>query len=59
MDKLTVTQEDRETAAQVYGRFGDTHNASIVKAGERDDDWLVQAFARYRIDAALTPGETK
>lgn len=44
-----ITQADRDMAARIFGAFG-IHGEKIVKAGWADDDDIVQAFARHRME---------
>ena len=52
MDKVTVTQADREAAAEIERiACGPKSEIKAILSGERDSDPLVQAFARHRIVA--------
>lgn len=54
MTKVAVTQADQEAAASVYARFRDHDYAAWVRAGTNamgDNDSIIQAFARHRIEA--------
>lgn len=54
---LPVTVEDREAAARVTDTLGDYLFAGKkIRAGESDEHWLVQAFARHR-QAHSLPGD--
>lgn len=44
------TQVDRYAAAFIYDRIiCDAQRAEYVREGRRDEDWIVQAFARHRL----------
>ena len=49
MDKIEVTQVDREAAADVLHDNLGWYRAAPVRAGEMDNDSVVQAFARHRL----------
>lgn len=48
MDKIEVTQADREAAAAVLHDNLGWYRAAPVRAGEMDNDSVVQAFAAHR-----------
>lgn len=54
-DEMTkITQADREAAAAFYGTWGATkgwqHLEEPIRKGLVDDNALVQAFARHRVE---------
>ena len=49
MDKIEVTDADREAAAAVLHDNLGWYRAAPVRAGEMDNDSVVQAFARHRL----------
>jgi len=49
MDKIEVTQADRKAAASYHNQRGERVTADFITKGERDDGYLVQAFARHRL----------
>jgi len=49
MDKIEVTQADREAAADILHDNLGWYRAAPVRAGEMDNDSVVQAFARHRL----------
>lgn len=50
---MTVTQADRDAAAQIFERFddGDGTRAINCRLGNMDDLWLVGFTAKHREDA--------
>lgn len=48
---VEVTQADREAAARLVSKMGDTIRALNITCGNLDDAPEVQAFARHRINA--------
>ncbi|WP_439538659.1 hypothetical protein [Sphingomonas sp.] len=55
MDKVEVTQEDREAAAQfsesIVGKTNGRDEIARCREGKEDATYLVQAFARHRAAA--------
>lgn len=51
MDEVTVTQADREAAANLIGRIGLSWSGDMIRAGKSDDHDYVQAFAHHRHQA--------
>ncbi|MGE8135687.1 hypothetical protein ACQKO5_18940 [Novosphingobium subterraneum] len=49
---VEVTPADRERAAAFYDQQNKFHYADSIRAGEFDVSYLVQSFARHRIEAA-------
>ena len=49
MDKIEVMQADRKAAASYHNQRGEHVTADFITKGERDDGYLVQAFARHRL----------
>ena len=54
MDKIEVTDADREAAAAVLHDNLGWYRAAPVRAGEMDNDSVVQAFARFERDILAT-----
>ncbi len=50
-----VTQADRDQAGRIYQHWRDHDYAGWVKNGQKDSDWIVQAFARHRLSAPPIP----
>lgn len=60
VEALEVIQADREAAANVIDRINcDTQTAKSVREGFRDDQWILQAFARHRIEHSPTPARNE
>lgn len=51
---LVVTQADREAAASIYEGWGIGWRAQRLLTGGYDDDSIVQAFAKHRIQSLST-----
>lgn len=53
MTELKITQADRDAAAAYWkvSRIGSGETVRRYKAGEADNSFIVQAFARHRIAA--------
>ena len=55
---LAVTQEDRDAAAKLARQVHGKHNADLIRAGEADGHYFVQAFARFERDHMRQPAAT-